>query len=147
MLTTVEKILFVFCLFTSLYYGGRKFYDVYRSIFRCKPDSRFDQLPKRNLGALLDVLFQRTVFPTRPLVSFFHALVFYGFLFYFLVNLVDVLEGFLDLHARGGLWNAFNLLADILTAGVLIGMVSLIVRRFFVRPRDFDFPPNVPVRD
>jgi Fe-S oxidoreductase len=147
MLTTVERILFVLLFFTSLYYGGRKFYDVYRSVARGKPDSRFDQLPKRILSALLNVLFQRTVFPTRPVVSFFHALVFYGFLFYFLVNLTDVVEGFLALHARGGLWNAFNLAADILTAGVLIGMVSLIVRRFFVRPKDFDFPPNVPVRE
>lgn len=118
MLTTVEKILFVLLFLTSLYYGGRKFYDVYRSVARGKPDSRFDQLPKRILSALLSVLFQRTVFPTRPVVSFFHALVFYGFLFYFLVNLTDVVEGFLALHARGGLWNAFNLAADILTAGV-----------------------------
>lgn len=147
MLTTVEKILFVLFFLASLYYGARRFYEVYRSIARGKPDDRFDQLPKRIIDALLNVLLQRSVFRTRPLVSFFHALVFYGFLFYFLVNLVDVLEGFLALHARGGLWNTFNLAADLLTAGVLIGIFSLVVRRFFVRPRDFDFPANVPVRE
>jgi Fe-S oxidoreductase len=147
MLTSFEKILFVLALVASLYYGGRKFYDVYRSIARGKPDSRFDQLPKRVIEALLNVLLQRSVFRTRPVVSFFHALVFYGFIFYFVVNLVDVLEGLLALHGRGSLWNAFNLTADILTAGVLIGMISLILRRFCVRPKDFAFPANVPVRE
>jgi Fe-S oxidoreductase len=147
MLTSFEKILFVLALVASLYYGGRKFYDVYRSIARGKPDSRFDQLPKRVIEAVLNVLLQRSVFRTRPVVSFFHALVFYGFIFYFVVNLVDVLEGLLALHGRGSLWNAFNLTADILTAGVLIGMISLILRRFCVRPKDFAFPANVPVRE
>ena len=146
MLTLLEKILFLLFLAASLYYGGRRFYDVYRSIARGKPDSRFDQLPRRIIDALVNVALQRSVFRTRPLVSFFHALVFYGFVFYFLVNLVDVLEGYVALRARGGLWNAFNLLADILTAAVLIGIISLVIRRFFVRPEDFDFPANVPVR-
>jgi Fe-S oxidoreductase len=147
MLTSLEKILFLLFLAASLYYGGRRFYDVYRSITRGKSDGRFDQLGKRIIDALLNVVLQRSVFRTRPVVSFFHALVFYGFVFYFLVNLVDALEGYLALHARDGLWNAFNLTADILTAAVLIGIISLVIRRFFVRPEDFDFPINVPVRE
>jgi hypothetical protein len=147
MLTSLEKILFFLLLAASFYYGGRRFYDVYRSIARGKPDGRFDQLPRRVINAVVNVLLQRSVFRTRPLVSFFHALVFYGFVFYFLVNLVDVLEGYLALHSRGGLWNAFNLTADVLTAAVLIGIIGLVIRRFFVRPKDFDFPANVPVRE
>ncbi len=147
MLTTLEKILFLLFLAASFYYGGRRFYDVYRSIARGKPDGRFDQLPKRVIDAVVNVVLQRSVFRTRPLVSFFHALVFYGFAFYFLVNLVDVIEGYVALHTRSGLWNAFNLTADVLTAAVLIGIISLVIRRFFVRPKDFDFPANVPVRE
>ena len=147
MLTTLEKILFLLFLAASFYYGGRRFYDVYRSIARGKPDGRFDQLPRRIIDAAVNVVLQRSVFRTRPLVSFFHALVFYGFAFYFLVNLVDVIEGYVALHTRSGLWNAFNLTADVLTAAVLIGIISLVIRRFFVRPKDFDFPANVPVRE
>lgn len=147
MLTTLEKILFLLFLAASFYYGGRRFYDVYRSIARGKPDGRFDQLPKRVIDAVVNVVLQRSVFRTRPLVSFFHALVFYGFAFYFLVNLVDVIEGYVALHTRSGLWNAFNLTADVLTAAVLIGIISLVIRRFLVRPKDFDFPANVPVRE
>ena len=147
MLTTLEKILFLLFLAASFYYGGRRFYDVYRSIARGKPDGRFDQLPRRVIDAVVNVILQRSVFRTRPLVSFFHALVFYGFAFYFLVNLVDVIEGYVALHTRSGLWNAFNLTADVLTAAVLIGIISLVIRRFLVRPKDFDFPANVPVRE
>ena len=146
MLTTVEKILFIALALASLYYGGKRFYDVYRTIARGKPDARFDNLSQRILRALWIVLTQQSVFKKRPVVSFLHALVFYGFVFYFLVNIVDAIEGFVSFQARGGLWGPFNLLADILTAGVLIGMIGLIVRRRFVRPKDFAFPPNVPLQ-
>jgi Fe-S oxidoreductase len=146
MLTGIEKALFLLLAAGSLYYAGVRFYDVYRTIARGKPDSRFDNLRQRILGALWIVFTQRTVLKARPVVSFFDALIFYGFLFYFLVNLVDLLEGFVSFHARGGLWGPFNGLADLLTASVLIGMIALIIRRFVVRPRDFAFPSNVPVQ-
>ena len=146
MLTGIEKILFLLLAAGSLYYAGVRFYDVYRAIARGKPDSRFDNLRQRIWGALWIVLTQRTVLKARPVVSFFHALIFYGFVFYFLVNLVDLLEGFVSFHARGGLWGPFNGLADLLTASVLIGMIALIIRRFVVRPKDFAFPSNVPVQ-
>jgi len=146
MLTGIEKILFLLLAAGSLYYAGVRFYDVYRAIARGKPDSRFDNLRQRILGALWIVFTQRTVLKARPVVSFFHALIFYGFVFYFLVNLVDLLEGFVSFHARGGLWGPFNGLADLLTASVLIGMIALIIRRFVVRPKDFAFPSNVPVQ-
>ena len=146
MLTTIEKILFVLLAVSSLYYGGKKFYDVYRAIARGKPDARMDNLPERIRRALWIVLTQQSVFKKRPIVSFLHALIFYGFVFYFLVNLVDVIEGFLGIHARGGAWNFFNLAADVLTAGVLTGIIGMVLRRWFVRPKDFDFPANVPVQ-
>jgi Fe-S oxidoreductase len=146
MLTTVEKILFVLLAFGSFYFGGRKLYDVYRAIARGKPDARFDNLPGRIQRAIWTVLTQRSVFKARPLVSFFHALIFYGFTFYLLVNLVDVLEGFFGVEARGGVWNFFNIAADLLTAGVLIGIVAMILRRLVVRPKDFEFAANTPVQ-
>jgi Fe-S oxidoreductase len=146
MLSLLEKILFILLALGSLYYGGRGFYDVYRAIARGKADPRLDHIGQRILRALRIVLTQQSVFKMRPLVSLLHAFVFYGFVFYFLVNLVDVVEGFVPFHARGGLWQPFNLLADLLTAGVLIGMIGLVIRRFFVRPKDFAFPANVPLQ-
>jgi Fe-S oxidoreductase len=146
MLTLIEKILFVLLALGSLYFGGTKFYAVYRAIARGKPEARFDNLTERILGALRIVLTQQSVFKARPLVSFLHALIFYGFVFYFLVNLVDVLEGFLGIHARGGAWNLFNFLADLLTACVLVGILGMLVRRLFVKPKNLGFPANVPLQ-
>jgi Fe-S oxidoreductase len=146
MLSTPEKIVFVLLAIGSLYYGGFKLYDVYRAIARGKPDARFDQLPERIRRAIWIVLTQQSVFKARPLISFLHALIFYGFVFYFVVNLVDVVEGFFGVHARGGAWNIFNLTADLLTAAVLTGIVGMLMRRLFVRPKDFEFAANVPVQ-
>jgi Fe-S oxidoreductase len=145
MLTSVEQVLFILLAIASMYYGGTRFYDVYRAIARGRADPRLDRLGQRIRRAVWIVLTQQSVLKARPIVSFLHALVFYGFVFYFLVNLVDVVEGFISFHARGGLWRPFNVVADLLTAGVLIGITGLIIRRFFVRPQDFAFPPNVPI--
>jgi Fe-S oxidoreductase len=147
MLTATEKGLFVLLAIGSLYFGGKGFYDVYRVIARGKPDLRFDELGRRIRNAVWIVLSQRSIFKKRPVVSFLHALVFYGFVYYFLVNLVDLIEGFVSIHTRGGLWDPFNVLADILTLSVLIGMVGLILRRYFFRSKDFSFAPNVPVHE
>ncbi|HZD39648.1 MAG TPA: (Fe-S)-binding protein, partial [Terriglobales bacterium] len=145
MLTVPEKALFVLLAIGSLYFGGKGFYDVYRVIARGRPDSRFNELGKRIWNALWIVLSQQSIFKKRPVVSLLHALVFYGFVYYFLVNVVDLVEGFVSIDTRGGLWDPFNVLADLLTLSVLVGMIGLILRRYFVRSRDFSFAANVPV--
>jgi Fe-S oxidoreductase len=145
MLSTTEKILFILLAVACLAYGGQRFYSVYRAIKRGRPDARSDRLMERIQKALWIVLTQQSVFKKRPVVSLLHAFVFYGFVFYFLVNLVDVLEGYFGIDARGGVWNPFNLAADLLTTAVLIGTVGLILRRRFVKPKDFAFPANVPL--
>src|SRR5713226_2144164 len=109
MLTTAEKFLFLALTFGALYFGGTGFYEVYKTIRRGKPEDRFDHLPERVLRALWQVLTQQTVFKRRPLISLLHALVFYGFVYYFLVNVVDAMEGFFPFRARGAAWNPFNL--------------------------------------
>ena len=91
MLTLVEKILFILLALASFYYGGTKISGVYRAITRGKPDPRFDNLAGRIGRAVWIVLSQQSVFKARPIVSFLHALILYGFVFYFLFNLVYVL--------------------------------------------------------
>ncbi|TAK08105.1 (Fe-S)-binding protein [bacterium] len=147
MLTLIEKISFLLLAAFSLSYAGIGFYRVYKAIVRGRPDSRFDHLLQRFSRALWIVFSQQSVFKKRPVISVLHALVFYGFVYYFLVNVVDVLEGFFSFHARAGFWNPFNLLADLLTAGVLVGIIGLVIRRLIVRPADFIFAPNVPVQE
>ena len=146
MLTIGERILFILLAGVSLYFGAKGFIDVYKVIGRGKPDDRFNNLNARIRRALGIVFTQQSLFKARPLVSFLHALIFYGFVFYFAVNLVDVIDGFFPFQTRGGAWNPFNLAADLLTAAILIGVVGLLIRRRLVRPGDFGYPANVPLQ-
>ena len=130
MLTTPEKILFLLLLLASLYFGGGALYRVYKAIRRGQPEDRFDNLPARVGRALWQTLTMQTVFKKRPWVSLLHAFVFYGFVFYLSVNLVDLLEGFFPFKARGGFWNGYNLVADLLTALILLGIAGLLIRRY-----------------
>ncbi len=130
MLTTPEKIAFLLLVLASLYFGGGALLRVYRAIRRGQPEDRFDHLPARLGRALWQTLSMQTVFKKRPWVSLLHAFVFYGFVFYLIVNLVDVLEGFFPFKARGGFWNGYNLVADLLTALILLGIVGLLIRRY-----------------
>ena len=145
MLTLVEKLAFAILALVCGYYAWVGFKRVYEAIARGKADNRFENLASRVWTAIGIVLTQQSVFKTRPVVSILHAMVFYGFVYYFLVNVVDALEGFFPFHARGGLWNPFNVLADLLTASVLVGIVGLLVRRFFVAPGTFAMNPRVPI--
>lgn len=147
MLTLPEKLLFFLLALASAYFGGQGFYRVYRAIRRRRPEDRFDRLPERMGRALWLLLTQRTVFKRRPLVSLLHALVFYGFVYYLLVNLVDLLEGFFPLKPKGGVWNPFNFIADLLTFGILVGILGLMARRYLVAPKDFTWNPRVPLHE
>ncbi|RMH58277.1 MAG: (Fe-S)-binding protein [Deinococcus-Thermus bacterium] len=148
MLTVPEKVLFLLLLLGSLYFGGGALLRVYRAIRRGQPEDRFDHLPARLGRALWQTLTMQTVFKKRPWVSLLHAFVFYGFVFYLSVNLVDVLEGFFPFKARGGFWNGYNLVADLLTALILLGIVGLLIRRYSPAGRKtFSWNPKTPLHE
>jgi Fe-S oxidoreductase len=144
MLPLQQRILFLlFALITGTL-GLRGFYRLYRRIRagRADTDARFDRLPRRFWYALVTTLTQGRTFRKRPIVSFFHSFIFYGFVFYILVNLVDAIEGFIPLSfaSLGLLGHLYTLLADILGALVLVGVIALVLRRFFLPSRrDFRF--------
>jgi Fe-S oxidoreductase len=146
MLTLAEKVFFVLLVLGMAYIGGSAFYRVYQAIRRGQPEDRFDHLPARIGRALWQTLTMQTVFKKRPWVSLLHAFVFYGFIFYLLVNLVDVIEGLFPFKARGGIWNSFNLVADLMTALILVGVVGLLIRRFG-GGRTFSWNPKTPLHE
>ena len=87
------------------------------------------------LGAFIS---QKTLFKTRPVIGFIHALVAWGFSLYLLVNLMDVLYGFIPNfkffpnHFIGDIYRIF---VDIFTVLVLIGINYFIVRRFIQKDK------------
>ncbi len=138
MLTTPEKLLFL--LFAAVcgvfaYTGFRRVVLVIGRGDRDLTFPRWNDLPRRVGSGLVRTISQVTVFQGRPWVSFFHAFVFYGFVFYLLVNVVDGLRGLLPPAWWAGVdtglvGDLFRLGADLFGALVLIGVVMLLVRRF-----------------
>jgi Fe-S oxidoreductase len=136
-LTTPEKLIFIALAALSLwfaYVGFRRVGLIVARGTRRFHYGRWDRLGARIGSAMVRTLSQSTVFKDRPVVSFFHAFVFYGFVFYLLVNGFDAARGLLpvawttiDIGLPGHL---FRLVADVLSVLILVGVVFFLVRRF-----------------
>ena len=147
MLPFPQKIAFLLFAVVTLALGFHGFYRLYLRIRRgtTDPEPRFNKLPRRLLYALTTTLTQQRTFKKRPTIGLFHSFIFYGFSFYILVNLVDAAEGYLPLTigSTNPVLATYNLLADILSFLVLLGVVALVIRRFALPSRtDFRFNPR-----
>ncbi len=135
MLTLVEKILFGLAVVATLaaaYFAVKRLIGIITG-GQGKVDWKLAL--KRLAGVLPKIVTFQPLFRFRPLTSLFHALVGWGFGFYLLVNLLDVVRGYLpgfDIPGMAG--NVYRLLADVLSVGVLAGMTFFLVRRFVFRP-------------
>ena len=144
MLPVGQRIAFAVFALIALGFGAHGFWRVYRRIAAGRPDTdqRFDHLLRRLWYSLVTTLTQSRTFRKRPWVGFFHSFIFYGFVFYLLVNLVDAVDGFVPLSfdSLGWAGNLYMLAADVLSALVLVGVIALLVRRFLLPSRsDFRF--------
>jgi len=147
MLTLTEKTIFLLVLaaFGGLTVWG--FYHIYRIVRRGRPAPKLHNLVPIAIRTLVEVGLQTTLRRSRPLLTFFHSLIFFGFSYYLLVNVNDVLEGFLPGYSTAErmdlIFGPLNLLADLLSVGVLVGVVVFLVRRFIAKDRRLDFNENV----
>lgn len=150
MLTIFEKILFILAVATALSLGYGNFVKVFQVIRRGKgeliPQS---EMVDRGAEALKTWLTLEPIWKTRTVASVFHAMIAWGFVFYFLVNFGDVLEGFFPISflGRGFPGNVYRFLADIFTMSVLIGMVWFLIRRFIINDKALTVRDNVMVVD
>jgi Fe-S oxidoreductase/nitrate reductase gamma subunit len=145
-----HKILFfVFALIAGAF-GAWGFYRLYLRIRRGAPasESRWNTPGKRLLDAARVSLTQERTFRRRTAISVLHSFIFYGFVYYLLVNVVDGLEGYFrfTISSENVPGAAYNLLADLLSFLVLVGVVSLLIRRLFLPSRrDFRFTEKTPL--
>lgn len=133
MLSLTEKLLFVFLTLCSLAYAAWSVRAVYLVIRRgTGAPPTWAEVRQRVVDALVKWATMRPIWQTRTVSSIFHGLIAWGFIFYFLVNLGDVIQGFFDVRflGHGALGNGYRLLADLFTVAVLVGMVYFLVRRF-----------------
>ena len=153
MLTTIEKILFVFVVAASLYGAYITFGQMIKVIERGTGKLAFDN-PSRRIWQGIKALFtQGGILRHRKIVSIFHNGVALGFIFYLLVNVFDVIEGYFDLHGLAGfpgmavLSPIYRLVTDLLTASVLIGVIYFLVRRFVKKDKALTIRENVKMLD
>jgi Fe-S oxidoreductase len=116
--------------------AGRR---ILRTLARGQGRPDWAQVPGRLLQVLLKTGTFSPVFQRRFVASFFHGLVGWGFFYYLLVNLGDVLQALLPgftFLGSGRVGDLYRLGGDLLSVGVLIGMLELIVRRFVAQPQE-----------
>lgn len=133
MLTFPERILFILAVLASLYAAWLGASRIIRIIGRGRGKVDWNLARSRIATALTKTLTFSPVFRFRFWPSLFHGLVAWGFIYYLLVNLGDVLEGFIPnfrFLGTGNLGGIYRLGADVLSVGVLVGMAALILRRF-----------------
>jgi Fe-S oxidoreductase len=133
MLTPIETILFVLLVFICAVAAYYTWGQMFRIINRGGRQLYFDNLAHRLWTGIRTLFSQGSIMSQRKTVSLFHYGVAYGFIFYGLVNLVDLAEGlipgfhFLDDNIFG---NIYRLLADLFSVIVLLGLFYFLVRRF-----------------
>lgn len=140
MLTVIEKTLFIVFTVASLAFTGMGVWRIARIIGRGQGRPDWSLLWKRAWEVTLKVGTFRPVFRFRLGPSLFHGLIGWGFLFFLLVNVAELSQGFLPdyrfLQGTGWLRNGYALLADLSTLAVLTGIVAMGLRRFILRPSD-----------
>ncbi len=150
MLSLAEKIVFVALAVGALAYAWIDFRNVYRVIRR--GDGTLPSraaVEERVKAALTKWLTLAPTWKTRPITSALHALIAWGFVFYFLVNAADVLQGFFPITflGSGPLGQLYRLLADLATAGVLVGMLYFLARRFVFSAPALKYRSNVKLHE
>jgi Fe-S oxidoreductase len=135
MLTLPEKILFVLAVLASLYAAYKVAGRIIATLRRGQGKVDLQVAQRRLLSVLFKTITFQPVFRARFWPSLFHGLVAWGFIYYLLVNLFDTLAGYIPgFEIPGLVGNLYRLGADVLSVGVLLGMLALIVRRFVMRP-------------
>ena len=132
MLTLLEKFLFIAFLLAATWNGYWAFRKVYEVIRRGQGDVDDENIGQRAWNAFWEWALLKPTWKTRRISSVFHAMVAWGFIFYFLVNFGDILQGLFPITflGEGAIGNIYRLLADYLSVAVLVGMIYLLVRRF-----------------
>lgn len=149
MLTAFEQVFFLLLAILAIGATYAGFRDMYLIVNRGTGQLYLDDLPRRAIHALRVYFSQQTTLKTRRLTSLIHLGVVWGFTFYFLVNGLDVLRGFIpgftdSLKSFGLLYDVYRLLADVFSVVVLVGVTYFILRRFFLPQKtELQFHDNV----
>lgn len=135
MLSNIEKIIFIVIAIGALGLSYVTFGKMFKAISVGSNPIDWKRALLNFPKGLQVFISQRTLFKTRPVIGFIHALVAWGFTLYLIVNVVDVLYGFIPgfhffpNHLVGKIYRIF---VDTFTVLVLIGVIYFLIRRFIL---------------
>ena len=146
MLTLPEKIAFILLTISSLSLSWFSFSTMFKVVGIGTKSIDWKLVLLNWPKGLAAFIGQKTLFKTRPVVGFIHALVAWGFTFYLIVNVFDVLYGFIPgfhFFPNYIIGKAYRIFVDIFTVLVLFGVIYFLVRRFITK--DYRLEINSPV--
>jgi Fe-S oxidoreductase len=146
MLTAIEKLLFALLLAVTLTATYNTYGQMARIILRGQGKLRTDHLLRRAVTGLIALITQGRLIRHRRISSLFHYGVAWGFTFYLLVNLLDVLEGLIagfDFFQGNIIGDLYRLTADVFTVLALVGVAYFLFRRFAARAKTLTTRDNV----
>ena len=139
MLSPIEKILFALAVLVSLYFTYRGVMRIIAHISSGQGKPDWSLLWKRIGDVIVKAGLFQPVFRFRLGPSILHALIGWGFITFLLINLADLIyayTGFKLLESTGRFGDFYRLLADVLGAALIVGIVGMAIRRFILRPRN-----------
>ena len=136
MLTDIEKIIFILFAIVAIGLSYTTFNKMFKAISVGSQQIDWKRALLNFPKGIEVFISQRTLFKTRPVIGFIHALVAWGFTLYLVVNIVDVLYGFIPgfhFFPNYFIGKVYRLFVDIFTVLVLLGVVYFLVRRFIFK--------------
>tara|TARA_Y200000002_G_scaffold244856_1_gene202514 strand:+ start:619 stop:2631 length:2013 start_codon:yes stop_codon:yes gene_type:complete len=136
LLSNLEKIIFVLLAFGSFGASYVTFGKMFKVIMSGTIPIIWKDVFKNWKAGFTVFLTQNTLFKTRPFIGFVHALVAWGFTLYLVVNIVDVLYGFIPnfkFLPDSIIGDIYRLFVDTFSVLVLVGVLYLLVRRFITK--------------
>lgn len=142
MLTTFEKFFFGLALLLTMVLGIRAAFQLRNIIQRGSSDKSAPRLGY----AIFNTITFAPVFRTRLPESVLHGFVAWGFIYFLLVNLVDILEGLISgFSFLGSSWLGivYRVFADISSALIILAMLALLLRRFLLKPAELTIRSDI----
>ena len=136
MLTDIEKIIFILFAIIAIGLSYTTFNKMFKAIGVGSQQIDWKRALLNFPKGIEVFISQRTLFKTRPVIGFIHALVAWGFTRYLVVNIVDLLYGFIPgfhFFPNYFIGKVYRLFVDIFTVLVLLGVVYFLVRRFIFK--------------
>ena len=137
MLTQPERIILTLVVILSLFLTFKAARRILYIIKRGHGQPDWKVIRQRILITPIRLISFQPLFRFRRIPSFFHAMVGWGFLYFIIVNLQDLLQAFIpNYQFLGGsiIADLYSLGSDFFSITILLGMAALIFRRFILRP-------------